>query len=439
MSFDYFYGMNANQFAIYNPEGNRLLGSSFQAQLTLPLWNWGATQSKLRQAHLRVQQARIELTLAQRQLLASLTTFYREAQVARDQVDSLRTSLDLATESLRLTTLRYQAGEVSVLEVVDAQTTLSQARDAYNDGLVRTAWHWPRCRLSPERYNFMRTILRLACCAALGVTVSACGKKEADTKPVAPVQVSPAVRGSIRHIVTADAVLFPRDQANITPKISAPIRRFLVNRGNRVKRGQLLAELENRDLAAAAQESRGQYAQAESNYHATTEAAVPEQVTKAETDVAAAREALDAAQKLLESRQQLLKEGATARKTVDEAQVAYAQAKSQFDTADQHLKALQSVGKQEQIKSAAAQVEAAKDTTSRRRRRSGTADSQPNRWSDYRPSALPRGNGERGHAAHHRDGRVGGRRAREHVAGPGQRHQRRRRRHHHPVGRQRSR
>ncbi len=206
----------------------------------------------------------------------------------------------------------------------------------------------------------MRTIIHLACGTALGLTVIACGKKEAETKPVAPVQVAPAVRGTIRHIVTADAVLFPRDQANITPKISAPIRRFLVNRGDRVKRGQLLAELENRDLAAAAQESRGQFAQAESNYRATADATVPEQVTKAQTDLAAAREGLDAAQKLLESRQQLLKEGATARKTVDEAQVAYAQVKSQFETADQHLKSLQSVGKQEQIKSAAAQVDAAK-------------------------------------------------------------------------------
>jgi outer membrane protein len=101
------------------------------------MWNWGATQSKLRQAHLRVQQAKAELTLTQRELLASIDTFYREAQVARDHVDSLRTSLDLATESLRLTTLRYQAGEVSVLEVVDAQTTLNQARNAYDDGLVR--------------------------------------------------------------------------------------------------------------------------------------------------------------------------------------------------------------------------------------------------------------------------------------------------------------
>jgi outer membrane protein TolC len=137
LSFDYFYGINANQFAITNPEGQRLLGSAVQAQLNVPLWNWGAAQSKLRQAELRVQAARADLTLAQRQLLANISTFHREAAIARDQVTSLRTSLDLATESLRLTLLRYQAGEVSVLEVVDAQTTLIQARNAYDDGLVR--------------------------------------------------------------------------------------------------------------------------------------------------------------------------------------------------------------------------------------------------------------------------------------------------------------
>jgi outer membrane protein TolC len=137
VSFDYFYGINANDFATYDPEGHRLLGSVAQVQLNVPLWNWGAAQSKLKQAQLRVQAARSDLTLAQRQLQVSISTFHREAEIARDQVTSLRDSLDLSTESLRLTLLRYQAGEVSVLEVVDAQTTLIQARNAYDDGLVR--------------------------------------------------------------------------------------------------------------------------------------------------------------------------------------------------------------------------------------------------------------------------------------------------------------
>ena len=137
LSFDYFYGINANQFAIANPEGRRLLGSVAQIQLTVPIWTWGAGQSKLRQAELRVRSAKAELTLAQRQLQANISTFYREAEVARDQVATLRQSLDLSLESLRLIVLRYQAGEAGVLEVVDAQTTLIQARNAYDDGLVR--------------------------------------------------------------------------------------------------------------------------------------------------------------------------------------------------------------------------------------------------------------------------------------------------------------
>jgi multidrug efflux pump subunit AcrA (membrane-fusion protein) len=194
----------------------------------------------------------------------------------------------------------------------------------------------------------------------MGLTLVACRKAPPEPEAVAPVKVAPAIRGSIRLIVTADAVLFPRDQANIVPKISAPVRRFLVNRGDHVKQGQLLAELENRDLVAAAQESRGQFGQAESNYRSTAGAAVPEQMTKAQTDVNAAKEAMDAAKKLLDNREQLFKEGALARKLVDEAQVAYAQARAQFETAQQHLQALQSVGKQEQIKTAEAQVEAAR-------------------------------------------------------------------------------
>ena len=137
VSFDYFYGISANQFATYDPEGHRLLGSVFQTQMSVPLWNWGATQSKLRQARLREDQAKIELSLARRTLQANVSTFYREAQIAGDQVASLRQSLDLSAESLRLTLLRYQSGEVSVLEVVDAQTTLIQARNAFDDGLVR--------------------------------------------------------------------------------------------------------------------------------------------------------------------------------------------------------------------------------------------------------------------------------------------------------------
>ncbi len=204
----------------------------------------------------------------------------------------------------------------------------------------------------------MNKRLVLACVMLL--TAAACKKTEKKEEIVAPVRVSPAIKGSIRLIVNADAVLFPRDQANIVPKINAPVRRFLVNRGDHVKQGQLLAELEARDLAASAQESRGQYQQAQSNYRSTATAGVPEQMTKAQTDVTAARETMNAARRLLDNRTQLFKDGALAKKLVDEAEVGYAQAKAASDSAQQHLLSLQTVGGKEQITTAAAQVEAAK-------------------------------------------------------------------------------
>jgi outer membrane protein TolC len=137
LSADYFFGLNANQFAINNPEGYRNLASVFQAQLNIPIWTWGAARSRVKQSELRLQQAQSGLSLTYRQLLANLNSFYLEAVAANSQIASLRHSWDLSAESLKLTLLRYQAGEVSVLEVVDAQTTLVGARNAYDDGMVR--------------------------------------------------------------------------------------------------------------------------------------------------------------------------------------------------------------------------------------------------------------------------------------------------------------
>jgi outer membrane protein TolC len=113
------------------------LGSSASATLQLPIWNWGASFSKVKQANLQKKQAVVELSAAQRMLLAELRSFYNEAQAARAELELLSQSAQLATDSLRLTTLRYQSGEATVLEVVDAQNTLTSATNFYDDGQVR--------------------------------------------------------------------------------------------------------------------------------------------------------------------------------------------------------------------------------------------------------------------------------------------------------------
>ncbi len=136
---DYFYGIDANQFAVNGPAPDRFrnLGYSATATLQLPIWNWGAGYSKVKQADLRRRQAHVELSFAQRRLLADLRSFYDETETSRAQLESLGQTAELASDSSRLTTLRYQAGEATVLEVVDAQNTLTLARNAYDDGQVR--------------------------------------------------------------------------------------------------------------------------------------------------------------------------------------------------------------------------------------------------------------------------------------------------------------
>ena len=139
---DYFYGIDADHFATrqFDPVSQlsvRNLGYAATATLQLPVWNWGANRSKLKQASLLREQAQVELTFTQRQLLARLHTLYDEARTARSELDSLNQSADLAAESLRLTTLRYQSGEATVLEVVDAQNTATLTRNAFSDGQSR--------------------------------------------------------------------------------------------------------------------------------------------------------------------------------------------------------------------------------------------------------------------------------------------------------------
>jgi outer membrane protein TolC len=137
LGFDYFYGIDATRFAVNNENRLSNLGSSALATVNIPIWNWGVTQSRIKQAELRRTQAQRELSFTQRKLLAEIKSLYAEADTALNELSGLSRSAELSAESLRLTTLRYRGGEATVLEVVDAQTTFAQANAAYQDGAVR--------------------------------------------------------------------------------------------------------------------------------------------------------------------------------------------------------------------------------------------------------------------------------------------------------------
>ncbi|PWT84949.1 MAG: TolC family protein [Blastocatellia bacterium] len=144
LTIDGVYGIEANEFALHSavaaqPELGVLpnLGYFVTVNLTVPIWDWGGLRSKLHQAETRERHAQVGMSQAQRQLLSNLFSMYNEALAARAAVDNFRRVADLATESLRLTNLRYGAGEATALEVVDAQNTLTQAENAFDDAETR--------------------------------------------------------------------------------------------------------------------------------------------------------------------------------------------------------------------------------------------------------------------------------------------------------------
>src|SRR5437870_3934748 len=218
-------------------------------------------------------------------------------------------------------------------------------------------------RQAPGRYSVVSRRIALplvrSAIASAFLFLAACSGNAPDKEPVVTVQAAPVQKTTIQRTVTAEAILFPLQQAAITPKISAPVRTFQVKRGAKVHKGQLLAVLENRDLAAAAQENKGTYEQAEAAYTSTTAAGLPEEIQKAKLDTQAAKQALDAAEKVYKSREVLFQQGALPRRQLDEAGVSLTQARNAYDLAQRHLDSLMAVGKQQTLKSAHGQLESA--------------------------------------------------------------------------------
>ena len=210
--------------------------------------------------------------------------------------------------------------------------------------------------MHPARENFKVWILGAA---ALCLWCAGCSK-ESEEKPEVTVQGAPVQKSDISRIVNAEAVVFPIAQSAITPKINAPVKRFLITRGQKVRKGQLLAELENRDLSAAAMDNQGVYDQAQAAYETSIGATLPQDIQKAELDVQTAQQELDAQQKVYSSREDLFKQGALPRKELDQAGVALAQARSQYNVAKKRLEGLNAIGKEQTLKAAKGQLSSAK-------------------------------------------------------------------------------
>jgi multidrug efflux pump subunit AcrA (membrane-fusion protein) len=201
---------------------------------------------------------------------------------------------------------------------------------------------------------------------ALGIMLAASmiascrGKHEDEPEPVVTVDVAPVLLSKIQRTIRTEGLLYPRQQAAIVPKVSAPVKKVYVQRGARVRAGQLVLELEDRDLAGAAAESRASLDLAEATFETTSKATVPQELQKAELDARTSKEAFDAAQSVFENRQRLYREGAIAQKDVNDAQVNLGQARSQYETSRKRFEDLQGFAHDQEIKAASAQRNAAR-------------------------------------------------------------------------------
>lgn len=177
--------------------------------------------------------------------------------------------------------------------------------------------------------------------------------------PVVHVQTVIAQEQSINDVITAQGLVYPVKQASLSPKISAPVQRFYVQRGSHVHAGELLATLANQDLAASLVSARGTYDQALANYESTTTSSLPEEIQTAQNTFDNAKASLHAQQQLYDSESRLYQQGAIARNLLDATHVALTNAQSAYENAEKHLHDLKSIGETAQQRAAKGQLETA--------------------------------------------------------------------------------
>lgn len=200
---------------------------------------------------------------------------------------------------------------------------------------------------------YIATIAAILACAG-------CSGNAPETPPAVTVQAATVQQDTIHEIVSTEAVLYPKTEASIVPKISAPVEKFYVNRGSRVHAGELVAQLENKDLQAALDQAKGTYEQAQASYATSTQMSVPADVQAAELNLKQTKQAMEAARDVYQSRLKLYQQGAIALNQVNDSHVNYIQANNQYEIAEAHLTGLQKVGQSAALNSAEGQLASAK-------------------------------------------------------------------------------
>jgi outer membrane protein TolC len=110
-------------------------GASAAISLAIPIFDWGASRSRERQARFRVEAAENERTLALRGFTQQFYAVRAQVTSAATRIDLARAGVMKAQDNLAASIARYRAGEAQIVEVTDAQTTLVEQRSALHQAI----------------------------------------------------------------------------------------------------------------------------------------------------------------------------------------------------------------------------------------------------------------------------------------------------------------
>jgi multidrug efflux pump subunit AcrA (membrane-fusion protein) len=180
----------------------------------------------------------------------------------------------------------------------------------------------------------MKTPLMIGMC----LLMAACTMKEESAPAlVVNVKTARAEVGEVSVSVSAPATIFPRQKADIAAPLTANIQRLLAQKGDRIKAGQVLAELENRDLMAQRDEAAAAKANAEASLQKISLGSLPTEIERAHGEVASAEALLNQTQKIYDRRRELFAEGAIPNRDLLASETDLTRAKIAYEVAQKSL------------------------------------------------------------------------------------------------------
>lgn len=204
--------------------------------------------------------------------------------------------------------------------------------------------------------------LRVLCAASLALLWYGCSRDDSEKKtpPLVEVRLDAVKTADLTETIEAPGTLFPLAQAAVAARISAPIRELKVRKGSPVIKDEVIAVLENGDLEAARNETRGALQEAESSLARLSAGGLPGELERAQAQLSTAKSALDTAEKIYERRKALVDQGAIPTRELLISQNELAAARNNYAVAQKSLELLQSQTRQRDIDIARSKVDQAR-------------------------------------------------------------------------------